>query len=167
MNKKALKKIDAFRFLKDEELNTLSKLGSFFSVSEGTEITAEGEVSPEIYFIAEGLVNVHVEKINQKQAYISVIGEGESFGEAGIFPNLKRTARVSATSDAIIFKLHRKDLLLFISQHPSGGIKILMLIIYGLLRKLRGLNQELAYERQDDSEQDQIDDLVASMLSQL
>jgi CRP/FNR family cyclic AMP-dependent transcriptional regulator len=162
-----LKRIDSFRFLKDEELETLMDIGEFFNVKDGDLIMHEGEVSPEIFFISKGLVNVYVEKINQKQAYITLIGEGESFGEAGIFPNLKRTAKIIAAADSLIYKIGRKELLGFISKHTSGGIKILMLIIFGLLRKLRGLNQELAFERQDDAEQTEIDDLVASMLAEL
>jgi hypothetical protein len=39
-----------------------------------------------------------------------------------------------------------------------------MIIIYGLLRKLRETNQELAYERKADMGQEDIDDLVESLL---
>jgi CRP/FNR family cyclic AMP-dependent transcriptional regulator len=39
-----------------------------------------------------------------------------------------------------------------------------MVIIYGLLRKLREANQELAFERKSDVGQDDIDDLVADFM---
>jgi hypothetical protein len=39
-----------------------------------------------------------------------------------------------------------------------------MMIIFSLLRKLKGSNQELAYERKDDAQQDDIDALVQDLL---
>ena len=38
-----------------------------------------------------------------------------------------------------------------------------MNIIYGMLRKLREANQELAFERRDDFKQDDIDSLIKEM----
>ena len=65
---------------------------------------------------------------------------------------------------SLILRLHRKDLLTFIGKDPAAGIKVLMIIIYGLLKKLRESNQELAYERKNDGEQEDIDALVESLI---
>jgi len=52
----------------------------------------------------------------------------------------------------------------FIRSKPAGGNKLLLVIIYSLLRKLRAANQELAYERKADMDQADVDSLMADML---
>ncbi len=43
---------------------------------------------------------------------------------------------------------------------------MLLIIIYGLLRKLRESNQELAFERKSVIAQDDIDDIVESFMKE-
>jgi hypothetical protein len=54
----------------------------------------------------------------------------------------------------------------FIRTSPAAGNKILMVIIHGLLRKLKMVNHELAFERKSDMDQDDIDQLVANIFSE-
>lgn len=159
-----LKKIIAFRFLKDAEINHLSKVLTELTVKAGDVVVEEFSKSPEIYFIQQGSFNVEVTTNQKDKAFISVLGEGDCFSESGIFPEMPRSATIVAADDGVLYRLQRKDLLQFISQHPSGGVKLLMMIIYSLLRKLRMVNRELAYERADDSEQDDIDHLVREFM---
>ena len=51
-------------------------------------------------------------------------------------------------------------MLKFINKHQGAGNKILMLIIYSLLRKLRDANQEIAFERKSDVTQEDIDSII-------
>ena len=98
-----------------------------------------------------------------KEVFICAIGAGDLFGEAGIFINMKRTAHVHAAEPTTIARISRKALLGFVHDDPPNGVKLLMLIIYNLLRKLRGANQEIAYERKSDIDQDDIDAIVAGL----
>jgi len=52
----------------------------------------------------------------------------------------------------------------FIKDYPRSGNKILMLIIYSLLKKLKEVNQELAYERKSDADQDDIDSIIQNFM---
>ncbi|MCK7472030.1 MAG: hypothetical protein MZU95_15720 [Desulfomicrobium escambiense] len=75
--------------------------------------------------------------------------------------NLKRTANVAAADDGMTaLRVKRADFMRFIREHPAAGIKVLFMIIYSLLAKLREANLELAHERKDDIAQDDIDDLL-------
>ena len=60
--------------------------------------------------------------------------------------------------------MQRSDLSAFIKSQPAGGNKLLLVVIYSLLRKLRAANQELAYERKADMDQSDVDSLMADML---
>ena len=110
-------------------------------------------------------MGVAVSENNGKDVYISTLGAGEIFGEAGMFLKTARTANVVSLGESKVLRRHREKLIDFIRSHPSTGVKILMIIIHGLLKKLRESNQELAYERKSDIVQDDVDDLVESILA--
>ena len=99
----------------------------------------------------------------ENEVFICSIGTGDVFGEAAMFMKVKRTADVVAASDTVLLRIQRPDMMQFIKDYPLTGNKLLMLIIYSLLRKLREANQELAFERRADIVQDDVDALVAQL----
>lgn len=153
-----------FRFLSPVELKKLITAGTFEKYDEGELVIRQGEINQAIYTIIEGTVKVTVREREEKEAYISTIGEGEIFGEAGIFTEVKRTASIICNSETLLLKLSRNALIGFIRDHPKTGNKILMLIIYSLLKKLREVNQELAYERKADADQEDIDSIIRNFM---
>ena len=153
-----------FRYLDGKMLEEVLRLSEIVTLGAKTQIITEGEVDPHLYVVLNGSVTVSVREGSGKEVYISTIGGGDVFGEAGIFPKSKRTANVSSVTDSVLLKIHREKLIGFIKSRPSAGIKMLMIIIYSLLRKLREANQELAFERKDDIDQDDIDSFIDGML---
>ena len=151
-----------FKFFKQGDLFGLIKESSLQVYAAPTTILQEGEYSPDFYIVITGSVNVTVKE--EKDVYICTIGEGEFFGEAGIFAKVKRTANIEAAENTSVLKVHRDTFLLYIKKNPTAGIKILMIIIYSLLKKLRSANQELAYERKFDIEQEDIDDIIRGIV---
>ncbi len=162
-----LRKILAFRFLKDAELQDIFPKIVIKEFAENTQIIAEGTDDTLLYFLYSGTVNVMVTSTNQNQAYIAVLGEGESFSESGIFPKMSRSAAIITASPSTVLVMDRKDLLQFIAHFPAGGTKLLMMLIYSLLKKLRMVNRELAFERVEDGQQDEIDTLVNDFMNEI
>lgn len=154
-----------FRYVEEAHREEIYSRADVLSCSDGDLIITEGEETQFLYLVVEGEVGVSVSENNGKDVYISTLGAGEIFGEAGIFLKTARTANVVSLGDTRILRLHREKLIDFIRSHPSTGVKILMIIIHGLLKKLRESNQELAYERKSDIVQDDVDDLVESILA--
>ena len=159
-----LRKILMFQYLNDSALEKILKLSTILVCQEEERIITEGDTSPFFFAMLDGCVNILVSEDEDKEVFISTIGVGECFGEAGIFLSAKRTANVVSADRAVILRIHRRDLLDFIKMEPASGIKMLMIIIYGLLRKLRSANQELAFERKSDIDQDDIDSVVEELL---
>jgi CRP/FNR family cyclic AMP-dependent transcriptional regulator len=162
--RKRLSKALIFRYIDESRMEEILSRAKVTEYGESEEIIKEGEESTSIYLVLNGEVSVTVEDGSGETVYLCTIGEGEIFGEAGIFLRTARTANVLSLGKSRILELDRSDLLQFIKKDPSAGIKVLMIIIYGLLRKLRETNQELAYERKTDMGQEDIDDLVESLL---
>jgi CRP-like cAMP-binding protein len=157
--------IVTFRFLVDDEIVDLLGHAEALELEEGEVIVEEGEVSPYFYGIALGTVSVSVGG-EDKQVYVNSLGAGDVFGEAGIFMSVPRTATVRAQETSVIIRVHRSELAGFLKRHPEAGNKILLVFIYGLLRKLRLADQELAYERKSDMAQEDVDAMVANLFGE-
>ena len=159
-----ISKVIIFKYLKPDELDKIIALSQFFTFDKDEKIIAKGDESPDLYAVLEGTVNVNVPEVKSGAVFISSIGEGDVFGEAGIFLSVKRTADVMSADGCTVLRVNRKDMINFIKARPESGIKILMLIIYSLLKKLKEANLELAFERMGDISQEDIDGMVGEVL---
>lgn len=160
-----VRKIIAFRFLSDGQILDLLASAEVLDFAKDVVILEENEVSDNFFGIMRGTVSISVRQAEGNQIYVNSLGVGDVFGEAGMFLNVKRTATVSSLGDVTILRISRKKLVQFIKRNPESGTKILLVIIYSLLRKLRMVNQELAFERRCDVDQDDIDRLVADLMN--
>lgn len=160
-----VRKIMTFRYLTDIELNRLLEVGDIAEYDLEEPIVQEGQVDQHFFGILEGTVSVSVQEQEGKEVFVCSLGPGEVFGEAGFFLKIKRTASVTALGKTTVLRLARKDLTALIREFPAAGNKFLLITIYGLLRKLRMANQELAYERKSDMNQEDVDDLINGLLS--
>jgi len=128
----------------------------------GEIIVREGDQSPSFFAILEGAVNVEVRQ-SDRDVYITTLGQGAIFGEAAMFLKSPRTASVRAADPSVLLQIDRTQWMEFLRTHPREGNKALLAIVYGLLSKLRSSNQELAFERRSDAQQDEVDSLVAEL----
>lgn len=162
----SVRNIMTFRYLDDAELDRLLSVSMIQEYDIEEPIVTEGNIDQHFYGILKGTVCVSVHETDGKDVFVCTLGDGEVFGEAGFFMNIKRTATVKAQETTWALQLNRKDLTAMIRDFPAAGNKILLITIYGLLKKLRQANQELAYERKSDMNQVDIDDLVKGLLQE-
>jgi CRP/FNR family transcriptional regulator, cyclic AMP receptor protein len=161
---KHVNELSIFKFLSEEEKKALRESSEIALYGDKENIITEGAVHPYIFAVIKGSVHVMVSEIDGRQVYICTIGDGDVFGEAGIFLKMKRTANVVSTGECVILRIKRENILGFVKKYPSAGIKILIVIIYSLLRKLRDANQEIAFERKTDFDQDDVDSLINDIM---
>lgn len=166
-NKHILAKLGAigvFHNLSDDEKWELLKICKVAEYQPDEKIISQGKPGASFYAILSGTVNVtSFDACTGKEAFLSVIGAGEFFGEAGIFQDSKRTANVRAAMITEIICIKRSDFLKFIGKYNSAGVKMLMHFIDGLLRKLNDSNKELAFQRREVMDQTALDQLLQSM----
>jgi len=160
-----IKEILLFKFLSEREIDDLMTMCEIQVYDEGEQIVTEAEVEQAFYAIIAGSVEVDVNENRRKNVYICTIGAGEVFGEAGMFMKVKRTANVNSLSETTLLHITRKSFIQFIKKYPTTGNKLLMVIVYSLLKKLRAANQELAFERKFDVQQDDVDAIVDEFLN--
>ncbi|MFQ3621050.1 MAG: cyclic nucleotide-binding domain-containing protein [Spirochaetales bacterium] len=160
-----LKSFPLFSYLNEDAMIDLFKSGRVIECDTQRRVIKEGQVQPEIYLVARGSVDVTVQE-GGREVFISTIGEGQFFGEAGLFTRVRRTANVLASDGTLLIAIGRPAFLAFIQKWPKTGMQLLLLIIYNLLKKLRSVNQELAFERKFDIDQEDIDDIIRGILEE-
>ncbi len=151
-----------FRALNCDAKEWLWEKCEILDFSEEELVVKVGDWSPSFFGILTGCVGVSMAE-EGRDVYINTLGAGQIFGEAAMFLKSPRTATVKTLEPSIILKLTRFDFLDFLAKFPRDGNKALLALMYGLLNKLRSSNEELAFERRDDTSQDDIDALVQEL----
>lgn len=162
-----VKKVISFRFLTEEEQSTILEMSDVLIYEEGEAIVEQGEKGDHLYAVLEGTVNATVKEKSGSDVYLNAIGKGQVFGEAAIFLKVNRTATIRSPERAVVLRIDRKNFIEFIKTYKNAGIKILMMIIYSLLGKLRASNEELAFERRSDIDQSEIDSFIDDFLNEI
>ena len=162
-----IRRIKSFRHLDDEELKSLLAIAEVIAFDQGTKIVTQGKIGNHFYALISGAADVSVSELQDGEIVINSLVEGDTFGEAAMFLKEERTASVTATQDSVMMCIARKDLMNFFKSNSSAGVKILMMIVFGLLTKLSNANQEIAFEKQGDLDLDYVDTLVQDFMEEL
>ncbi len=89
--------------------------------------------------------------------------QGSFFGEAGLFKTMNRTATVTSSGESSILRIDRESFVSYLKSNPASGSNTNADYSQSF-KKLRTVNQELAFERKLDIGQDDIDALINSLL---
>jgi CRP-like cAMP-binding protein len=157
---KVLKNTKTFQYLSGEDLDNLYRFCKFVKFEKGEKIIGENEINPNLYVIAKGSVNVMIHEEDKKDVFLSSIGEGDIFGEAALFINMKRTADVYAIEHTELIEIERDGLFSYFKLFPAAGVKVLMVITYSLLLKLHESHLQLAFDRKSYINQEEVDNLM-------
>lgn len=156
---KVMKKVKMFSYMEEDECQLLLDKSEILLFDENEYIIKEGEVQPCLYIILSGRVRVSKTR-HEKEKLISYIRQGDVFGEAGIFINMKRTADVIADESVHVLRMDRQILFQFFKRHPDSGVKVLMFMTYSLLNKLRETHEEILVDTQSNIDPDDFDRLM-------
>jgi CRP-like cAMP-binding protein len=162
-----IRRIDAFRYLREEELHALLALSDIVEFATGDRIIQQGDISEYFFAVIDGCVNVTVQELKEDDVEVNTIQPGDVFGESAIFLREERSANVVACDPTIALRIHRKSIMSFIKANPSAGNKFLMVIILSLLAKLKNANQEIAFEKQSEIDFDYVDSLVEDFMKEI
>ena len=131
-----------FRYMSEEGLFAFLNRSELMKYEDGEVIISQDDVSQFLYCLIKGTVAVSAyEKGND--FYIYDLEEGEIFGESAIFLTELRIANVKSSGSSLIMRIHRNNLIKFISEYSQAGNRIFILIIYSLLKKLRASTREI------------------------
>jgi CRP/FNR family cyclic AMP-dependent transcriptional regulator len=137
-----------FENLAQDELKDLSDSCEFLEYENGETIIAQDEVSHFLYGILKGGVDIFIKSKEGERILLGHVNQGDIVGEASIFLDVKRTADVLAKGAVQVAKISRENLIGFVNSSAKAGVKIFGYIIFSLLHKLKGANEEILFEKQ-------------------
>jgi len=114
----ALKRVELFSKLTDEERRELAGRLKVAPFVRGEALTRQGAEAHWLYIIIEGKAEVQVE-VDGKREKVASIGEGDFFGEMAMMTGERRRATVSALTDMLCYRLDKGAFQHIIASRPE------------------------------------------------
>jgi flavin-dependent dehydrogenase len=112
---------------------------------DGELIVNEGESGECMYVIQEGKVEV-LQKNEEAEVRLAVLGEGDFFGEMALFQREVRSASVRALGDVRVLTVDKKAFLKRICEDPSLALRI----VETMSQRIRDLDEEMVRLKTDE-----------------
>lgn len=156
---KALKEMDVFKTLKDEEIEAIEDLFIVKHYRKGDYIFYEGDKEPGIYFVVEGIVKLIKETSEGKTVILQLMTRGESFGWL-VMKGSKPSSTYSAQAlvDATVLYISNNDFLKLLLMHPALAVRITCEATKKILE---------AYDRLKSLAVEKVEGRIASLLLEL
>jgi len=126
ITKEFLSKIPLFKFLPEEDHVSLVSLWKVRTLKSGEVLFRKGEPGSSMYVIDSGEVEIVLPvdpPVNEVQ--LSILKEGEFFGELSLFADTPRTATARAVTDTKLVEMQRVDFITLAMERPSIGVSML------------------------------------------
>ncbi len=100
----ALKTVPLFHGLPDDVLGSVARNAMMRRIPRGQAVVLVGERTDYVYFVLTGSLKVIVSDEDGREVILSILGQGELFGEMGMFGEQPRSASVVAvvSSDLVM-----------------------------------------------------------------
>ncbi len=132
-----LDKIELFSGLNSKELKDVENIAKVLTFARGETIFNQGDYSSELYIIETGQVEISVKDILQNKRVLSIVKNGDFFGEMALFDkNSTRSATAKALMNTNLIVIPRQEFERLLQSRPQISFKLLS----ALSRRLREAN---------------------------
>jgi CRP-like cAMP-binding protein len=146
-----LQKVPLFSQLAAAELDRVAEITRERSYPRNSVILFEDDPGDALYVVATGQVKVVLIGEDGREVILSVLGEGDFFGEMSLIDEEPRSAHVIAMEDSNLLVIRREDFQAILQQSPG----IAMGLLRELSRRLRRVAQ-LLLDLADEARSDRI-----------
>ncbi len=146
MDLSVLRKIPLFAGFDDEQIAEVGKLVQTRRVPKHQIIVYEGDPGDSFYILLKGSVAVSHMTGEGKETILSILKEGDFFGEMAMLDSSLRSASVKTLSDVEVGLVTRADFLDLLGKNPSIGRSL----VIALSERLRDANQQIAASAYQD-----------------
>ena len=136
-----LKKVKLFSALRDEDLPILAKMAKTKHYEKNSTILLESDdKNQSLFIIAKGKVKVFISGIDGKEALLSILNQGEFFGEMSLLDNEPRSASVKALEKSELLVIRRDDFLQELINYP----KLSMVLLVEMSKRIRKADKQIS-----------------------
>lgn len=137
---KLLRDILFFSDLSDVELETVSKIVNKKSFKLGDTIFKESEDGASLYIIRRGEVKACKMSPDGELFTLTIMKDGEIFGEMSFLDGRPRSATIVAVSDLETYTIEKSDFETLVDDNPRIIYKLLKNIVFTIHSIVRGMN---------------------------
>jgi CRP/FNR family cyclic AMP-dependent transcriptional regulator len=137
-----LKRVPLFSDLSEGDLVRFAEVIREREYPRNSVILFEDDPGDSLYIVSSGQVKVVLIGEDGREVILSVLSDGDFFGEMSLIDDEPRSAHVIAMKDSLLLVLRRDDFQQQINQHPSIAVKLLKVLVQRLRRaddKIGGL----------------------------
>jgi len=134
-----LRKVPLFSQLAPSDLERVSEISRERAYPRNSVILFEDDPGDALYVVALGQVKVVLIGEDGREVILSVMGEGEFFGEMALVDDEPRSAHVIAMEDSTLLVLRREDFQGILKQTPG----IALALLRELSRRLRRVDEKV------------------------
>jgi CRP-like cAMP-binding protein len=125
MDVSVLKYIPLFSELVDDDLEEIVKLAVRQTYKKDNMILIEEEIGSTMFIILDGRVKISRISDDGREVILSILSEGDFFGEMSILDGQNRSANVVTLEDSKIMVIRREDFLQMLHDYPQIAINLL------------------------------------------
>jgi CRP-like cAMP-binding protein len=134
-----LRKVPLFASMREGDILAFAELVRERSFPKGSVIVFEDDPGDALYLVAKGQVKVVLIGEDGREVILSVLGEGNFFGEMSLIDDKPRSATVIAMIDSAVLLLRREDFQSRLRTSPEIAIALLR----ELSRRLRRADEKI------------------------
>lgn len=140
-----LAEINLLTELSAEDIAAIDALVPKLSYPANTVIYSPGDKIREIYFLKRGRVQLFQVTQDGKQLTLTVLGDGNIFGETDLFATGAGSCYAKTVAPTLLCHMSKADLDRFMMQRPQVALKLVEILSHEI-RKLQALTTTLVLE---------------------
>lgn len=139
-----LRKTPLFASLTEKELEALAARTIRRQFRRGELLFSEGDPCSGLFLVASGKIRIFKLAPSGREQLLAIEGPGSSFAELPVFDGGNYPAAASASEDAEVLFVSRKDFQNFCREHADVALKVLA-VVGSRLRRLVGIIEDLSF----------------------
>jgi len=141
--KEKLSQVYLFRELTPSEIDTLLSISKEKRVKKDQIIFKEGDTGDAFYFIVSGSVRISTIVPGVGEEALTILREGEYFGEMALIDDAPRSASAIAHDDTILLLIEKDNFRKLLAQETGIAYKLLWVFTKTLSARLRKTDEQL------------------------
>jgi CRP-like cAMP-binding protein len=129
-----LKSISLFSELQDSELNKIGNILASRTFNRNTTVLIEEDTGSTMFIILKGSVKITRISEDGREVILSILNEGDFFGEMSILDDEPRSANAVTLENCQLLVIHRKDFFQMLNDYPQITINLLKEFAHRLRR---------------------------------
>lgn len=141
--KDALSQVYLFRELAPNEMERVLSISKEKKVKKNEIVFKEGDIGDAFYLIVTGSVRISTLVPGVGEEALTILGEGEYFGEMALIDDAPRSASAIANDDGMLLYIGKDDFRNLLEQQTDIAYKLLWVFTKTLSARLRKTDEQL------------------------